>query len=81
MATCKNCGRAHALHNATEVDVALNGAPTVLRCKLCDSTAGPERRAHVDRDRVELSDPSEPLSIEEARARTALLEQEMTRLM
>jgi hypothetical protein len=78
---CTNCGRDHALHNATEVDVALNGAPTVLRCKLCDSAGRTERRAHVNQDRVEVSDPSEPLSIEEARARTALLEQEMTRLM
>ncbi|MGC1647387.1 MAG: hypothetical protein WA741_16340 [Candidatus Sulfotelmatobacter sp.] len=69
---CTNCGSHHAIQNATEVDVALNGAPTVLRCKLCSTErrAKPEHRAHVDVDH-------EPISIEAARARTALAEQSL----
>ncbi len=72
---CTNCGSDHAIQNATEVDVALNGAPTVLRCKLCSTErrAKPEHRAHVDVDH----DPSEPISIEAARARTALAQQSL----
>jgi hypothetical protein len=72
MARCKNCGRDHALQKATEFGVAPNGAPTVLRCKLCDSTRSTSPLP---------METSEPLSIEGARARTALLQAEMTRLM
>ena len=77
---CTNCGSDHAIQNAIEVDVALNGAPTVLRCKLCGSTerrAKPERRVDHDHD----MSPSEPISIEAARARTALLQEELNRLV
>jgi hypothetical protein len=72
---CTNCGSDHAIQNAVEVDVALNGAPTVLRCKLCGSTerrAKPEHREHVDVDH-----DHEPISIEAARARTALAQQSL----
>ena len=64
----------HAIQNATEVDVALNGAPTVLRCKLCSTErrAKPEHRAHVD-----VNHDHEPISIEAARARTALAQQSL----
>ena len=78
---CANCGSDHAIQNATEVDVALNGAPTVLRCKLCSTErrAKPEHRAHVDvyhdRDII----PSELITVEEARAKTALLQEELNR--
>ena len=72
---CTNCGSDHAIQNAIEVDVALNGAPTVLRCKRCSTErrAKPEHREHVDVDH----DPSEPISIEAARARTALAQQSL----
>ncbi|MGC1646037.1 MAG: hypothetical protein WA741_09435 [Candidatus Sulfotelmatobacter sp.] len=75
---CTNCGSDHAIQNAIEVDVAPNGAPTVLRCKLCGST---ERRAHVDVDHDHDMIPSEPITVEEARAKTALLQQSLTELI
>ena len=70
---CTGCGSDHAIQNATEVDIALNGAPTVLRCKRCptERRAKPEHRAQVDMS------PSEPISIEAARARTALAQQSL----
>jgi hypothetical protein len=79
---CTNCGRDHALQTATEVDVGLNGAPTVLRCRSCDATErhrGPERRS--EDNHVHVPSPAELIDIEEARARTAVLQAEMSRLM
>lgn len=78
---CTNCGRDHALQNATEVAVASNGAPTVLRCSLCSTErrAKPEHRAYIDR--VEEIHYDASVSLEEARARTAVLQAEMTRLI
>jgi hypothetical protein len=73
MAHCKNCGRNYALQNATEFGVAPNGASTVLRCKLCDSRSRSTSPLPME--------TSEPLSIEAARAKTALLQAEMTRLV
>ena len=80
---CTNCGSDHAIQNATEVDVALNGAPTVLRCKRCSTErrAKPEYRARVDVDHDQYTSPSEPVSLEQARAKTAALQAEMNRLM
>ena len=78
---CTNCGSDHAIQNATEVAVPLNGSPTVLRCSLCPSErrAKPERHVDVDHDQDVI--PSEPISIEEARARTALLQESLTELI
>lgn len=81
MAHCTNCGSDHAIQNAIEIAVAPNGAPTVLRCKLCGSTERhrePERCGHIRHD---VPVPSESIGIEEARARTAVLQAEMSRLM
>ena len=77
---CTNCGRDHAIQNATEFRVAPNGAPTVLRCKLCSTErrAEPGHRAHVD---VHVDRPSEPVSLEQARARTALLQQSLAEII
>jgi hypothetical protein len=85
MAHCKNCGRGHALQNATEFGVAPNGAPTVLRCKLCSTErrAKPEQRAHADVERDDHDSDMvtmEPITLEKARAQAALLQAEM-RLM
>jgi hypothetical protein len=77
---CTNCGSDHAIQNATEVAVPLNGAPTVLRCKRCGSTER-RTRAHVDVDHDQYTSPSEPVSLEQARAKTAALQAEMNRLM
>lgn len=84
---CMNCGRDHALQTATEVAVGLNGAPTVLRCKACDSEPRHrERRSRINvEDNLNIEDhvpvSADPLDIEEARARTAVLQAEMARLM
>lgn len=77
MAHCKNCGKGQ-WKDATEVDTRMDGPAVILRCKLCASTQehqveravrGSRSSLHVDqRDNV----PSEPISIEKARARTAL---------
>ena len=77
---CTNCGSDHAIANATEVTVAPNGAPTVLRCKRCASTER-RNRAHVDVDHDQDASTSEPISIEEARAKTAVLQEELNRLV
>jgi uncharacterized Zn finger protein len=85
MAHCTSCGRTHAGQDAIEVAVAPNGAATILRCKLCGTVEHrrrkPEYRAdvdvHVDRDMT----PSEPISIEQARARTALLQQSLAEIV
>jgi hypothetical protein len=85
MATCTNCGRDHALQNATEVAVAENGSPTVLRCTRCASTAGREHRrlSRINEDNLNdyVPAPSEPISLEQARARTALLQQSLAEII
>ena len=79
---CTNCGSHHAIQNATEVDVALNGAPTVLRCKKCSTErrVKPERREHSE-SRHDVPVPSESITLEQARARTALLQEDLNRLV
>ena len=76
---CTNCGSDHAIQKATEVAVSPNGTTTVLRCKLCATERRAKPKRHVDRDQY--TSPSEPVSLEQARAKTAALEAEMNRLM
>jgi hypothetical protein len=68
---CTNCESDYAIANATEVEVAPNVAPTVLRFKRCGSTER-RTRAHVDVDHDHDASPSEPITVEEARAKTAI---------
>ena len=79
---CTNCGSDHAIGNATEVAVAPNGSPTVLRCKRCptERRVKPEHRVHDVNHDHDMS-PSEPVSLEQARAKTAALQEELNRLM
>jgi hypothetical protein len=72
LAHCKNCGKGQ-WRDATEVDTRMAGPAVIVRCKFCALT--PARSSlHIDqRDDV----PSEPISIEKARARTALAQQSL----
>ena len=78
---CTNCGSDHAIQKATEVTVAPNGTTTVLRCKLCATERRAKPKRHVDVDHDQYTSPSEPVSLEQARAKTAALQAEMSRLM
>ena len=70
MADCKNCGKGQ-WRDATEVGTRMAGPAVIVRCKFCASTPG-RSSLHVDQyDDV----PSEPISLEKARARTALAQQ------
>jgi uncharacterized Zn finger protein len=68
MAHCKNCGR----NDATQIRTMMAaGRSNRVRCNFCDSMPEPRRRAHSEgQHHVPVS--SDPISIEEARARTAL---------